>query len=173
MDEVRIGIAGIGMAPAFVALFLYSLLPVVSNTLTGLTGVLVAKQLSGGVECLMGINRDPTFGPVAVFGLGGIFVELLNDVALRACPFGPEIAREMILSIRSAAVLQGARGQAVADIDALAQMLSRLSVFAAGAGERLVSVDLNPVLAMPEGQGAFALDAVIELDRQEAAALGH
>ncbi|WP_417839561.1 acetate--CoA ligase family protein [Tritonibacter scottomollicae] len=137
------------------------------------TGVLVAKQLSGRVECLMGINRDPTFGPVAVFGLGGIFVELLNDVALRACPFGPETAREMILSIRSAAILQGARGQAPADIDALAEMLSRLSVFAAGAGERLVSVDLNPVLALPEGQGAFALDAVIELDRQEAAVHGH
>ncbi|MCD1618959.1 acetate--CoA ligase family protein [Salipiger marinus] len=137
------------------------------------TGVLVAKQLSGGVECLMGISRDPTFGPVAVFGLGGIFVELLNDVALRACPFGPETAREMILSIRAAAILQGARGQPPADIDALAQMLSRLSVFAAGAGARLVSIDLNPVLAMPEGQGAFALDAVIELHGQEEAAHGH
>lgn len=137
------------------------------------SGVLVAKQLSGGVECLMGINRDPTFGPVAVFGLGGIFVELLNDVALRACPFGPETAREMILSIRSAAILQGARGAAPADIDALAEMLSKLSVFAAGAGERLVSIDLNPVLAMPEGQGAYALDAVIELSAQEVAADGH
>jgi acyl-CoA synthetase (NDP forming) len=121
----------------------------------------------------MGINRDPTFGAVAVFGLGGIFVELLNDVALRACPFGPETAREMILSIRSAAILQGARGAAPADIDALAEMLSKLSVFAAGAGERLVSIDLNPVLAMPEGQGAYALDAVIELDAQEVAADGH
>ncbi|WBU56274.1 acetate--CoA ligase family protein [Paracoccus sediminicola] len=130
------------------------------------TGVLVARQLSGGVECLMGINRDPTFGPVAVFGLGGIFVELLNDVALRACPFDPETAKEMILSIRAAAILQGARGAAPVDIGALAQMLSRLSVFAAGAGERLVSVDLNPVLAMPDGQGAFALDAVIELQRE-------
>lgn len=137
------------------------------------TGLLVAKQLSGGVECLMGINRDPTFGPVAVFGLGGIFVELLNDVVLRACPFGHETAREMILSIRSAAILRGARGQASADIDALARMLSQLSVFAAGAGERLISVDLNPVLAMPEGQGAFALDAVIELDPQEGAAHGN
>ena len=137
------------------------------------SGVLVARQLSGGVECLMGINRDPTFGPVAVFGLGGIFVELLNDVALRACPFGPETAREMILSIRSAAILQGARGSAPADIDALAEMLSRLSRFAVGAGERLVSIDLNPVLAMPEGQGAYALDAVIELDAQEVVADGH
>jgi len=133
-------------------------------------GVLVARQLSGGVECLMGISRDPTFGPVAVFGLGGIFVELLNDVALRACPFGPGTAREMILSIRGAAILQGARGQPPADIDALAQMLSRLSVFAAGAGARLVSIDLNPVLAMPAGQGAYALDAVIELEPREAMA---
>jgi len=124
----------------------------------------VAKQLSGGVECLMGINRDATFGPVAVFGLGGIFVELLNDVAVRACPFGPDEAREMILSIRGSAILQGLRGQAPTDIDALAGMLSRLSVFAAGAGERLISIDLNPVLAMPEGQGAYALDAVIELE---------
>jgi len=129
-----------------------------------LSGILVAKQLSGGVECLMGINRDPTFGPVAVFGLGGIFVELLNDVAVRPCPFEPDEAREMILSIRGAAILKGLRGQPPVDIDALARMLSRLSVFAAGAGERLVSVDLNPVLALPEGQGAFALDAVVELE---------
>lgn len=137
------------------------------------TGILVAKQLSGGVECLMGINRDPSFGPIAVFGLGGIFVELLNDVALRACPFGPDTAREMILSIRSAAILQGARGAAPSDIDALAQMLSKLSVFAAGAGDRLVSIDLNPVLAMPEGQGAYALDAVIEIGQNERAADAH
>ncbi|MBY8975903.1 acetate--CoA ligase family protein [Rhodobacteraceae bacterium NNCM2] len=130
-------------------------------------GVLVAKQLSGGVECLLGINRDPTFGPVAVFGLGGIFVELLNDMAIRTCPFDVETAREMILSIRATGILQGARGQSPVDLDALAEMLSRLSVFAAGAGERLVSIDLNPVLAMPEGQGAFALDAVIELEAEE------
>ena len=127
-------------------------------------GVLVAKQLSGGVECLMGINRDPTFGPIAVFGLGGIYVELMNDVALHACPFDPDTARQMILSIRGAALLQGARGQPPADIAALAQMLSRLSVFAAGAGPRLRSIDLNPVLALPDGQGAFALDAVIDLE---------
>ncbi|MFS4437773.1 acetate--CoA ligase family protein [Paracoccaceae bacterium GXU_MW_L88] len=137
------------------------------------SGILVAKQLSGGVECLMGINRDPTFGPVAVFGLGGIFVELLNDVALRACPFSPETAREMILSIRGAAILQGARGTKPADIDALATMLSRLSFFAAGAGERLTSIDLNPVLAMPNGEGVFALDAVIEIDATQGDSDGH
>ncbi|XDA97915.1 acetate--CoA ligase family protein [Sulfitobacter sp. LCG007] len=137
------------------------------------TGVLVARQLSGSVECLMGVNRDPTFGPVAVFGLGGIFVELMNDVAVRACPFGPDTAREMILSIRGAAILKGARGRPPADIGALAEMLSRLSIFAAGAGERLASIDINPVLAMPEGQGAFALDAVIEIAGQQGAPDGH
>jgi len=128
-----------------------------------IAGVLVARQMSGGVECLMGVNRDPTFGPVAVFGLGGIFVEILNDVALRQCPFDEASAREMILSIRSAAVLTGARGRKPADIGALARMLSRLSLFAAGAGAKLQSIDLNPVLALPEGEGAYALDALVEI----------
>ncbi|TJZ85502.1 acetate--CoA ligase family protein [Paracoccus hibiscisoli] len=126
-----------------------------------INGVLVARQMPQGVECLMGVHRDPNFGPVAVFGLGGIFVELLNDVAVRTCPFDAQTARQMILSIRGAAILQGARGQPPVDLDALSRMLSRLSVFAAAAGPRLASVDLNPVLALPDG--AFALDAVIEL----------
>jgi acyl-CoA synthetase (NDP forming) len=127
-----------------------------------LHGVLVARQLSGGVECLMGISRDPAFGPVAVFGLGGIFVEILSDVAIRACPFDEAAARAMILSIRAAPILTGARGRTPVDLDALARMLSRLSHFAAAAGPRLRAVDLNPVLALPKG--AYALDAVVELD---------
>ena len=126
-------------------------------------GVLVAKQLSGGVECIMGVHQDPVFGPVAMFGLGGIFVEILQDVVLHRCPFGEDVAEHMIRSIRGAPLLLGARGRPVADIQALAQTLARLSVFAAQAGPRLRSIDLNPVLAMPEGQGAYAVDAVIEL----------
>lgn len=128
-----------------------------------ITGILVARQMTGGVECFMGINRDPTFGPVAVFGLGGIFVEILNDVAVRQCPFGEAAAREMILSIRASAILEGARGRPPADVAALAAMLSCLSRFAMAAGPELRSVDLNPVLALPQGQGAFALDAVVEI----------
>jgi acyl-CoA synthetase (NDP forming) len=125
--------------------------------------VLVAKQLSGGVECIMGIHRDPVFGPVAMFGLGGIFVEILKDVVFRRCPFGEDTAEEMIRSIKGAPLLLGARGRKPADIKALAAMLARLSVFAAQSGERLQGIDLNPVFAMPEGEGAFAVDAVIEL----------
>lgn len=126
-------------------------------------GVLVAKQLSGGVECILGVHRDPVFGHTAMFGLGGVFVEVLQDVVLRRCPFGEDVAEQMIRSIRGAPLLLGARGRPVADIPALARSLSRLSVFAAAAGPRLQSVDLNPVIVLPAGQGAFAADAVIEI----------
>ena len=128
-----------------------------------LDGVLVAKQLNGGVECILGIHQDPVFGPVAMFGLGGIFVEILQDVVLHRCPFGPDVAEKMIRSIKGAPLLLGARRRPVADIKALAKMLSQLSAFAVAAGPRLQSIDLNPVLAMPQGQGAYAVDAVIEV----------
>lgn len=126
-------------------------------------GVLAAKQLKGGVECILGIHRDPVFGPMAMFGLGGIFVEVLKDVVFRRCPFGADAAETMIRSIKGAPLLLGARGRKPADVKALAEMLSRLSAFAAAAGERLVSIDLNPVFAMPDGEGVFAADAVIEI----------
>jgi acetate---CoA ligase (ADP-forming) len=126
-------------------------------------GVLVAKQLKGGVECILGIHRDPVFGPMAMFGLGGIFVEVLKDVVFHRCPFGADTAEAMIRSIKGAPLLLGARGRKKADVTALAVMLSRLSAFAVAAGDRLQSIDLNPVFAMPEGEGAFAVDAVIEI----------
>lgn len=128
-----------------------------------LDGVLVARQLSGGVECIMGIQRDPVFGPVAMFGLGGVFVEILKDVVFHRCPFGEDVAHDMIHSIKGTPLLMGARGRPVADVASLARTLSRLSAFAAAAGPRLQSIDLNPVIALPEGQGAFAVDAVIDL----------
>ena len=126
-------------------------------------GVLVAKQLSGGTECIMGIARDPVFGPVAMFGLGGIFVEILKDVVFHRCPFGEDVAERMIRSIKGAPLLLGARGRKPADIAALSKMLATLSVFAHQAGPRLQSIDLNPVFAMPDGEGAFAADAIIEI----------
>jgi acyl-CoA synthetase (NDP forming) len=115
------------------------------------------------VECILGIHRDPVFGPIAMFGLGGVFVEVMKDVVFRRCPFGADVAAQMIHAIKGAPLLMGARGRPKADINALAHMLSRLSVFAHAAGPRLVSIDLNPVFAMPEGQGAFAADAVLEV----------
>ncbi len=111
-----------------------------------LDGVLVARQLTGGVECLLGIHRDPVFGPIAAFGLGGILVEVLDDIALRRCPFGEGVALEMIRSICGFRLLQGTRGRPAVDLGALAGMLSRLSVFADQAGPRLRAIDLNPVI---------------------------
>ncbi len=125
-------------------------------------GILVAAQLHG-VECFMGIQNDPQYGSIAAFGLGGIFVETLKDVALRRCPVDLDGAREMILSIRGAPLLRGTRGQPPADVEALAKMLTALSTFACHAGERLGSIDLNPVLALPDGQGAYAADAVLDI----------
>ena len=130
-------------------------------------GVLVARQVGGGVECIMGVKRDPVFGPMAMFGLGGVYVEIFKDVVLRRCPFGIDVAEEMIRSIRAAPLLLGARGRPAADIRALAEMLSRLSSFAVAAGSMLSAIDLNPVFALAEGKGAVAADAVIELERFE------
>ncbi len=131
-----------------------------------IAGVLVAKQIKGAVECILGIQRDPVFGPVALFGLGGVFVEVLRDVVLRRCPFGEDEALRMIGAIRAAPLLSGARGRSPADRAALAVMLARLSVFAAQAGPRLRAVDLNPVLVLPEGQGAWCADAVIDVEEK-------
>ena len=90
-------------------------------------------------------------------------VEILKDVVFRRCPFGVAEAERMIRSIKGAPLLLGARGRKPADVGALAEMLARLSVFAYQAGDRLASVDLNPVFAMPEGEGAFVADAVVEV----------
>jgi acetate---CoA ligase (ADP-forming) len=128
-----------------------------------LEGILVAKQIAGAVEMALGIARDPVFGPVAMVGLGGIFIEILKDVAFRRCPFDAAEAERMVRSLKGAPLLQGARGRPKADVAALAQALSRLSAFAAAAGPRLASVDVNPMLVLPEGQGCYAADAVIEV----------
>ncbi|MGH7057529.1 MAG: acetate--CoA ligase family protein, partial [Acetobacteraceae bacterium] len=126
-------------------------------------GVLVARELAGGVECVLGVHRDPEFGLIATFGLGGVFVEAMGDVVLHRAPFGEATARRMIGAIKAAPLLFGRRGRRPCDVAALAGMLARLSAFAAAAGERLVSVELNPVLVMAEGDGAFAADAVLEI----------
>jgi len=126
-------------------------------------GVLVAKQIKGAVEMALGVFRDPVFGPVAMVGLGGIFIEVLKDFCLARCPFDAAQAEAMIRSLRGFAVLDGARGKPRADVAALARALSALSAFAAAAGPKLLSVDVNPLLVLPAGEGCFAADAVVEV----------
>lgn len=122
-------------------------------------GVIVAEMISGGVETVMGIVRDPLFGPVVMFGLGGVFVEVLKDVTFRKAPFGVDEAYRMIDEIAGRAMLDGVRGAPPSDIDALAEALSRLSVFAAENAETIETVDVNPFIVLPEG--AVAVDALI------------
>jgi acyl-CoA synthetase (NDP forming) len=126
-------------------------------------GVLVAKQVAGGVEMVIGTVRDPVFGPVAMVGLGGVFVEVFRDVAFRRCPVSEAEAAAMIRGLRGFPLLDGARGRPRADVAALAAALAALSRFAAASGPRLLSAEVNPLLVLPEGGGALAADAVLEL----------
>ncbi|HZU91477.1 MAG TPA: acetate--CoA ligase family protein [Stellaceae bacterium] len=124
-------------------------------------GALISPMLGEGIETILGVQHDPVWGPVVLFGLGGVFVEVLRDVTFRVAPFGIEEARRMIGEIRGAALLQGARGRPPGDVDALAEALSRLSVFAAAQAGRFASIEINPLLVRPEGLGVAALDALI------------
>ena len=124
-------------------------------------GVLIAPMVTGGVETILGIRHDPTFGPVVMFGLGGTFVEVIEDVSFRVAPFGEAEARRMIAETRASKVLSGTRGRGPYDVATLAAALSRLSVFAAEHGDRIETAEINPFVVLPEGRGAAALDAVI------------
>jgi len=124
-------------------------------------GVLLSRMITGGVEIIAGVVRDPTFGAVVMFGLGGVFVEVLKDVTFRVAPFDATEALRMVREIRGFAVLEGARGAPPADVAALASMLSALSRFAAVHADLIDSIDLNPVLVMPEGEGIVPLDALL------------
>lgn len=124
-------------------------------------GVLVAPMARKGVEVIVGVSRDPVFGPAVMFGLGGVHVEVLKDVTFRLAPFGRDEAVRMIDEIRGRALLTGVRGAAASDVDALADLLVNISEFAAAHRDDIETIDLNPVLAWPKGEGVVALDALV------------
>lgn len=129
-------------------------------------GITLAPMVSGGVETIVGVFSDPSMGPMVMFGLGGVFVEVLKDVTFRVAPFDHDEALRMIKEIRGAAMFDGVRGAPPSDIEALARLLSCLSVFAASHAGQIESIDLNPVVVLPQGQGALALDALIIAAKQ-------
>jgi len=126
------------------------------------TEVLVQSMVTRGREVILGGKRDQSFGPIILFGLGGIFVEALKDVAWRVAPLSYEEARKMIGSIRGAAVLQGIRGEKPCDIESVADLLVRLSHMLVDLPQ-IQEIDVNPVLVFPEGEGALAVDARVIL----------
>jgi acyl-CoA synthetase (NDP forming) len=124
-----------------------------------ITGGLVSPMVTGGVETVLGVTRDPVFGPLVMFGLGGVFVEVLHDVAFRLAPLTREAALAQIRSIKGLPLLQGAWGRPPVDLDALADALVALSDFALRHEEEVQSVEINPFIALP--QGGLAVDAVM------------
>lgn len=122
-----------------------------------LDGLMVAPMRKGVAECVIGVQRDPTFGPVVMFGLGGVHVEALRDVVFRAAPFSESEARAMIHEVRAIRLLTHPRGSAPADLDALAALLAQISRLAAASPE-IESADMNPVLALEDG--VVILDAL-------------
>lgn len=113
-------------------------------------GVIITPMESKGTEVIIGMKRDETFGPVVMFGLGGIFVEVLKDVSFRIAPLTDRDAREMIREVKGFAILKGLRGQEPADIDALADIIVKLSMLGLEIPE-VSEVDLNPVFTLPDG----------------------
>jgi acyl-CoA synthetase (NDP forming) len=123
-------------------------------------GVSVQKMAQPGIEVIVGVSTDPQFGPVLMFGLGGVLVEVLKDVAFRIIPIAPRDARQMIHDIKGFPLLEGYRGQDPADLAALENLLLRVSDFVEKHPE-VSELDLNPVFAYKDG--ALAVDARIVL----------
>ena len=124
-------------------------------------GVRVERMAGPGVEMIVGVSRDPDFGPMIGLGLGGVLVELLDDFVLSPAPVDAAEAREMLWNLRGRRILDGLRGAPQADVDALVSLLVAVSEFAAAAGGALEALDLNPVIVHPRGEGVSVVDAGI------------
>ena len=120
-------------------------------------GCLVQQQIKGGKEVLLGMNRDPQFGPLLVFGLGGIYVEALKDVTFRVAPIDRRQAREMLSEIRAYPLLRGVRGEPPSDSNAIVDAILRLSQLVTDFPE-IVEIDINPLMVFEQGKGALGID---------------
>ena len=134
-------------------------------------GILVQKMMAPGRELALGIVRDPDFGPMMMVGLGGIYIEILKDVVVEPLPVTRRTARAMLRRLRAWPLLEGARGQPPADIEAVALLMENLSLLVEGSGDACREIDLNPVFVYDEGEGAVVIDAMV-VGRDEPAAAG-
>ncbi len=125
-------------------------------------GFEIEEQILHGKEVLVGLQRDPDFGPIVVFGIGGIYVEVLRDVTFRLAPISPLSAKRMVESIKAFPLLTGVRGEAPSDLAALEEAIERVSQLAVDLPE-VVELDLNPLIVRPVGKGVVAVDARVVL----------
>jgi acyl-CoA synthetase (NDP forming) len=126
-----------------------------------LDGVLVCQMVERGVEMVVGVTHDQLFGPTVTVGLGGVLVEVLRDTAVRVPPFGDDQARAMLSELRGRALLDGVRGAPPVDVDALVEVVIRVQRMALELGDQVSELDINPLMVLPRGQGAVALDALV------------
>jgi acetate---CoA ligase (ADP-forming) len=124
-------------------------------------GVLVEAMAPAGRELILGVNRDPCWGPLLMVGLGGVLVEVLRDVVLAPLPFDRDTAMALLGRLKGAAVLGPYRGMPAADTEALADLMVRLSQFALDHAEAIAQIDLNPVIVHSKGDGVSVVDALI------------
>ena len=130
----------------------------------GMDGIVVQTMIRSGVELMVGVTEDPSFGPLIAFGLGGVHVEILADVCFRVTPLTDRDAQEMVRGIRGYRLLEGYRGHAPADIAAIQDVLLRVSRMVEDVPE-IRELDLNPMFALPPGQGCAVVDARIRVAR--------
>lgn len=131
------------------------------NSSATITGVQVQQLVGGGHEVIVGATTDPTFGKIVAFGLGGVLVEVLKDVTFRLAPLDADEARSMVTGIKAAEVLRGARGAEPVDIDALAEVIQRVSALVTDFPE-IREFDLNPVFAAADGACAADIRILVE-----------
>jgi acetate---CoA ligase (ADP-forming) len=134
-----------------------------ANPSAHINGMLVQEMLDpeDGLELIVGMTHDPVCGPTILFGIGGIFVEVLEDIALRVAPLSKHDAWDMLTEIRSARILDGVRGGAPVDKSAIVDVLLNLSKLAVDLDGKVSELDINPLIVYPEGRGAIAADALI------------
>jgi acyl-CoA synthetase (NDP forming) len=127
-------------------------------------GVLVQPMIREGVEAIVGVTHDASFGPLVMFGIGGVHVELLRDVAFRVHPLTDHDARDLVRSVRGFPLLAGYRGAPPGDVPALEELLLRVSQLA-GEHAGIAEMDLNPVKVLPPGRGCVVVDARVRVRR--------
>lgn len=130
-----------------------------------INGVLIQEMVNDGIELIIGMHRDPQFGPVMMCGLGGVLAELLNDVALRLWPLTATNVAEMLSELKGSRLLRGFRGGAARDLKAVGEAMERLLELVGDFPDDIESIDINPLAVFAEGQGVKAVDALVVLRR--------
>jgi acetyltransferase len=161
---VRLNIRGASEVRDFYDLLIYRAQRYMADA--RIWGVLVQEMAASGKETIIGMNRDPQFGPLLMFGLGGIYVEVLKDVTFRIAPVSQREAREMMNEIRSYHLLRGVRGEPPSDLDAIVDTILRVSQLVTDFAE-IVEMDINPLTVYEAGKGALAVDMRFVLEERE------